>query len=58
MIGKIIQPITANISKLGGSGLRKVSTFNQNCNGLIGGCTEIPAYSYWQTVICKAGILA
>ena len=37
MIGKIIQPITANISKLGGSGLRKVSTFNQNCNGLIGG---------------------
>lgn len=29
------QPITANISKLGVSSLRKVCTFNQNCNGLI-----------------------
>ena len=30
------QCLTANISKLGVSGLRKVSTFNQNCYGLIG----------------------
>ena len=30
------QCLTANISKLGVSGLREVSTFNQNCNGLIG----------------------
>lgn len=29
------ETLTANISKLGVSGLRKVSTFNQNCNGLI-----------------------
>ncbi|MBB3185919.1 hypothetical protein FHX64_000082 [Microbacter margulisiae] len=44
------QLLTANISKLGVSGLRKFSTFNQNCNGLIGSGTEIPASSYWQTV--------
>ena len=30
------QCLTANISKLGVIGLRKVSTFNQNFNGLIG----------------------
>ncbi len=28
--------LTANISKLGNSGLLKVCTFNQNCNGLKG----------------------
>ena len=44
------QQLTANISKLGLSGLRKVCTFNQNFNGLTGWSFEIPAYSYWQTV--------
>lgn len=29
------ETLTANISKLGVSGLRKVCTFNKNCSGLI-----------------------
>jgi hypothetical protein len=37
------QCLTANISNLGVSGLRKVRTFNQIFNGLIGKWLEIPS---------------
>jgi len=36
LTGIMHETLTANISKLGGSGLLKVCTFNQNSNGLIG----------------------
>jgi hypothetical protein len=48
--------LTANISKLGISGLLKVSTFNKNFNGLTVSGFEIPAYSYWQHVVGNSTI--